>query len=134
MAISPRRQEVLEVLREMRRGYVKGNLKPYEEHLADDVVVLGIGDERVHLGKERALDYLRVSQQKGWMRDVKAEVKSVRFIDSLALVVETYTTDYMVKGESFRSMGRATSVLRGEGEHWYLTHVHLETLATNRVS
>ncbi len=127
------RQEVLRLLEAMRQDYVRGSLKLYKEHLAEDAVSLGIGDPGVRKGKESCLEYLRLSTQKGLVHDVQTEVEDVRFFGDLAIVVESFTSRYKIKGESYRDAGRSTSVLQHRKGRWYVIHSHMERLASNRV-
>ena len=127
------RQEVLRLLEAMRQDYVRGSLKLYKEHLSEDAVSLGIGDPGVRKGKESCLEYLRVSSQKGLVNDVQTETEDVRLVGDLAIVVESFTSRYKIKDESYRDYGRSTSVLQLRKGRWYVIHSHMERLASNRV-
>ena len=127
------REVILKLLEGLRQDYLRGSLKLYKEYLDEDAVYLGVGDQRIHKGKESCLEYLRASAQKGGMRAIDVVAEDIKFIGDVAIVVETYTTKYDIKGESFRDTGRGTQVLINKGGHWYATHIQLERLATNRV-
>ena len=127
------RKEVLRLLEAMRRDYMRGSLKLYKEHLAQDAVSLGIGDSGVRKGKESCLEYLRLSTQKGLLQDVQAETEDVKLIGDLAIVVESFTSRYKIKDESYRDYGRSTSVLQIRKGRWYLILSHIERLASNKV-
>ena len=126
-------QEVLRLLEAMRQDYMRGSLKLYKEHLSEDVVSLGIGDPGIRKGKESCLEYLRLSTQKGLVQDVQTETEDVRLVGDFAIVVETFTSRYKIKDESYRDYGRSTSVLQHRKGRWYVIHSHLERLASNKV-
>lgn len=127
------KQDILRLLEALRQDYVQGNLTLYKEHLAEDAVVLGIGDPGIRKGKESFLEYLRLSAQKGSMRKVSTELADVKLVGDVAIVSETYITQYEIKGDSFQDCGRSTSILVNKEGCWYASHFHLERLATNRV-
>ena len=127
------RQEVIRLLEAMRQDYMRGSLKLYKEHLSEDAVSLGIGDPGVRKGKESCLEYLRLSTQKGLVLDVRTETEDVRLVGDLAIVVESFTSRYKIKDESYRDYGRSTSIMQLRKGQWYLIHSHIERLASNRV-
>jgi ketosteroid isomerase-like protein len=127
------REVILKLLEALRQDYLRGSLKLYKEYLDEDAVYLGVGDYRIHKGRESCLEYLRTSAKKGLMRAIEVEAEDVKFIGDVAIVVESYTTKYKIKGESFRDTGRGTQVLVNRDGHWYVTHIQLERLASNRV-
>ena len=109
----------------------EGSLKLYKEHLSEDAISLGIGDPGVRKGKESCLEYLRLSTQKGLVQEVQAE--TVKLLGDLAIVVESFTSRYKIKDESFRDYGRSTSVLQLRKGRWYVILSHIERLASNKV-
>jgi len=127
------RQEVIRLLEAMRQDYMRGSLKLYKEHLSEDAVSLGIGDPGVRKGKESCLEYLRLSTQKGLVLDVRTETEDVRLVGDLAIVVESFTSRYKIKDESYRDYGRSTSIMQLRKGRWYIIHSHIERLASNRV-
>lgn len=127
------RQEVVRLLEAMRQDYMRGSLKLYKEYLSDDAVSLGIGDPGVRKGKESCLEYLRLSTQKGLVQDVQAKTEDVKLVGDVAIVVESFTSRYKIKDESYRDYGRSTSVLQRRRGRWYVILSHIERLASNRI-
>jgi ketosteroid isomerase-like protein len=127
------RQEVLRLLEAMRQDYMRGSLKLYKEHLSEDAISLGIGDPGIRNGKKSCLEYLRLSTRKGSVLDVQTKTEDVRLVGDLAIVVESFTSRYKIKDESYRDYGRSTSILQLRKGRWYMIHSHIERLASNKV-
>ena len=51
----------------------------------------------------------------------------------VAVVIERHTTQYELRGQTYRDSGRTTWVLHRDAGRWLVTHSHWESLAPNRI-
>jgi hypothetical protein len=127
------RQEVVDLVDSLYRDYQRGSLKLHRASLAQDVVLLGAGDPRVLKGKESYLSYLRTASKKSRLHNLRTRVEDLKFLNDLAILVQSYTSQLEIEGRPYQEVGRVTTVLIARGGHWYLTHVHMESLARNPI-
>lgn len=127
------RQEVADLLQNLYKEYMSGRLGLHKDHLTDDVVLLGPGDPRVIKGKEAYLDYLRKLSQKAWLRKVKTRVEDVKLLGDMVIVAEVYTSQVHIRGKDYQETGRTTAIVVYRNGKWHVTHMHMETLARNRI-
>lgn len=127
------RREVLDLLQNLYKEYMAGRLGLHKDHLTNDVVLLGPGDPRVLRGKESYLSYLRALSQKAWLRKFKTHAEDVKVFSETAVVSEIYTSQLRIKGKDYQETGRTTAVMIRRNGKWYVTHMHMESLARNRI-
>lgn len=127
------RREVLLLLDGLREDVRRGTIGLHRKHLAEDAVVLAMDDPKVFQGKEACLEYFRLLGQQVRFHELDAEMESLKIVGEVAVALERCTTKYDVEGRSYRDNARITTVLVREGDRWLLTHLHLESLAPNRI-
>lgn len=125
--------DVVSLVKGLRQDVLRGSVKLFREHLSDDAVVVAEDDVRIVRGKESCLDYFRTMGQRARLRWLKGEVEDLKLVGDIAIVVETQAYQYEIKGEDYLNNGRATSVFTYQRGRWYLTHLHMDILTSNRV-
>jgi ketosteroid isomerase-like protein len=127
------RREISTLLDGLRDDVKRGTITLYRRHLAADAVVLAMEDPRIFHGKEACLEYLRLLGQQVHFHELDGEMEDLKVIGDVAVALERYETKYEVQGRSYRDTARVTTVLVRDGSRWLLTHLHLESLAPNRI-
>jgi ketosteroid isomerase-like protein len=125
--------DVVSLVKGLRQDVLRGTLKLFKEHLSEDAVVVAEDDVRIVRGKESCLEYFRTLVQRARIRWLKGDVEDLKLVGDVAIVVETQTYQYEVKGEDYLNNGRATSVFTYQRGRWYLTHLHMDILTSHRV-
>ncbi len=129
----PLLHDVVSLVKGLRQDVLQGTVKLFKEHLSEDAVVVAEDDVRIFRGRESCLEYFRTMGQRARIRWLKGNVENLKLVGDIAIVVETQTYQYEVKSEAYLNNGRATSVFTYQHGRWYLTHLHMDILASNRI-
>ena len=127
------RREIGQLLSGLRRDLAEGSVTLYREHLAEDASILAIDNPRTFKGKSACLEYIRCVSQETRFQSLEGEIEELKLIGDVAIVIEGVTARYEVRGETYTDTARTTAVLCRNGGRWLVTHLHLESLAANRI-
>lgn len=127
------RRDIEQLLRGLREDVVQGRLTLFREHLAEDATVLAFDNPQLFRGKEQCIEYVRSLGQVAQIQSLNADVEDIKLLGDVAVVIERHTTQYEIRGQTYRDSGRVTWVLHRASGRWLVTHSHWESLAPNRI-
>lgn len=126
-------REVEQLLSGLRQELVHGSTRLFRQHLAPDAVILPLDDPGIYQGKDDCLEYIRRIQQQTNLKSLNATIENLKICGDTAVVLERGHTQYEVRGQRFSDIARTTWALFRSNGRWLVTHIHLESLAPNRI-
>ncbi len=127
------RRDIEQLLRGLRQEVVQGRVTLFREHLAEDATVLAFDNPQLFRGKDQCIEYVRSLEQAAQIQSLDADVEDLKLLGDVAVVIERHTTQYELRGQTYRDSGRITWVLHRGSGRWLVTHSHWESLAPNRI-